>query len=72
MREACSLDGNDELTWLASDAPGLNGHPPSPRALQALVDADANITAPLLEAVVPGWDIEAGVAAGRRFLEMPI
>jgi hypothetical protein len=35
----------------------------------ALVQADANVTDTLLEAVVPNWDIAAGVAAARKFLE---
>ena len=37
-------------------------------ALEALVAADGQITHELLEAVVPGWDIEAGVAAARLFV----
>ncbi len=72
LRRGCSLEDTELLQEFAADAPGLNGRPPSAEALQALVDADADITAPLLEAVVPGWDIDAGVAAGRRFLEMPL
>lgn len=72
LLRACSTEDTELLGQHCEDAPGLNGRPPSPDALKVLVDADADITASLLEAVVPGWDIDTGVAAGRRFLEMRI
>ncbi|OZC02794.1 hypothetical protein [Rubricoccus marinus] len=64
---ACSLEGTGFLAEFAQEALGLVGDP-DPEALAALVAADADITPALLEAVVPGWDIAAGVAAGRAFL----
>ena len=58
------------LRVYAEEAPGFDGGSgPDTAALAALVAADADITSELLEAVVPGWDVAAGVAAGRRFLE---
>ena len=54
------------------DAPGLKGEPPDPRALSALVAADGDVTDTILKAVVPGWDIAAGVAAARKFLEADV
>lgn len=66
--DMCCDDSFDLLRQFASDAPGLNGEEPDAEALRQLVAADGNITAALLGAVVPGWDIEAGVAAGRKFL----
>ncbi|MEM0963341.1 MAG: proteophosphoglycan 5 [Bacteroidota bacterium] len=57
----------DTLTAFSRDAPGLDGEP-DPMALAALVAADADLTPAVMEAVVPGWDVAAGVAAGRRFL----
>lgn len=67
LLNACSIGDNELLKQFASDSPGLKGKPPRTEALKALVAADANITNLLLEAVVPGWDIEAGVAAARMF-----
>lgn len=67
LLDACSLNGTDYLKEFASDAPGLEGQPPALEALEALVAADGNITHELLEAVVPGWDIEAGISAARKF-----
>ncbi|WP_312271548.1 hypothetical protein [Pseudomonas sp.] len=64
---ACSINNTTLLSEFASDAPGLNGNPPPAEALAALVAADGKITHALLEAVVPGWDIDAGIAAARKF-----
>ena len=72
LLDACSMESTDLLRDFAADAPGLKGQPPSPEALRSLVAADANIDPSLLEAVVPGWDIAAGVEAGRRFREMDL
>lgn len=66
---ACSLNSTELLGQFAMDAPGLRGNPPSFAALSALVAADGKVTSALLDAVVPGWDIAAGVAAARKFLE---
>jgi|GEM_PF-1747306 len=46
--------------------------PPSQDALDALVAAGPDMTSEQLEAVVPGWDIEAGLAAARAFADAPI
>ncbi len=69
LLSACSISDYEDLIEFASEAPGLNGQPPELEALGALVAADANITSGLLEAVVPGWNIEAGVEAARKFLD---
>lgn len=69
LLDACGINGIKELEECAIDAPGLNGKAPDPVALRALIDADANITEAMLEAVVPGWDISAGVAAAHQFLK---
>lgn len=65
----CSVNGTSELVDTAAKAPGLNGQPPAQAAISALISADGSITEELLAAVVPGWDIAAGVAAGRKFIE---
>ncbi len=70
--KACSVSGIGGLAEHAADAPGLKGAPSNVEALAAMVSADATITPVLLERAVPGWDIDAGVAAARRFLEMPV
>lgn len=57
-----------QLREHAQEAPGLNA-PPSDEDLQALVDADAALTNDLLAKVVPGWDLAAAVAAGKKFLD---
>lgn len=69
LLECCSTNNTDQLAKHAADAPGLNGYAPCPEALAALVNADASVNRHLLESVVPGWDIVAGVAAARKFLE---
>jgi hypothetical protein len=71
LLRACSLTDFQQLEQSAEDTPGLDGAPPG-NALRALVSADAEITHELLANVVPGWDIDAGVAAARRFLEMQL
>jgi len=68
LLDACSVTSIEMLSTFAADAPGLNGAAPDNKALIALVQADANVTDTLLESVVPGWDIAAGVAAARKFL----
>lgn len=68
LLSACSITDTSLLAQFAADAPGLNGTPPEPQALQALVAAEAEITVELLQAVVPGWNLGADVAAGRKFL----
>ncbi|MGI2180181.1 hypothetical protein [Shewanella frigidimarina] len=66
LLEACSFNSTELLKVMASDAPGLNGKAPSEEALDALI-AGENVTYDLLEAVVPGWNIEAGVSAANKF-----
>jgi hypothetical protein len=72
LLSACSIGDTELLKMISSDAPGLKGNIPSPDSLRSLVNADGNISKSLLETVVPGWDIEAGVAAARKFLEVLI
>lgn len=70
LLEACSINNNTKyLNDYALGAPGLNGQSPDPEALKALVLANAAIDHALLEDVVPGWDIKAGISAAHRFLE---
>jgi hypothetical protein len=69
LLDSCSVSNLNDLLEHAKDAPGLMGQSPDPTVLAALIAADANITYGLLYAVVPGWDIDAGVIAGRKFLE---
>ncbi|MCS6880121.1 MAG: hypothetical protein RMK84_04090 [Oscillochloridaceae bacterium] len=64
--------GIELLREYAADAPGLQGAPPDDEALRALVEADARITPEMLQRAIPGWNVEAGAAAARRFLEMPL
>jgi hypothetical protein len=59
----------DLCTQFASKAPGLDGREPAREDVEALIAADADVTAELLERVVPGWDVEAGLVMGRAFLE---
>jgi hypothetical protein len=51
-------------------APGLAGQAPDPRAVDALVAADAEVTEEHVTAVIgaTGWDPAAGAAAAREFL----
>lgn len=70
--DACSMNDFEQLQQHSFDAPGNNGKAPSDKKLKKLVDADANITPELLENIVPGWDIKAGVEAAKKFLEADI
>lgn len=72
LKGACSINKLELLTVHAQDAPGLNGSPPNKEKLQELVSADAEISKELLEAVIPGWDIEAGIIAAKKFLEVEV
>ena len=70
---SCSVsDAGDRSAYLRlyESTEEAFGHAAGPdlKALKALVAADAHITRRLLEPIVPGWDIDAGVAAGREFL----
>ena len=56
----------------AKDAPGLNGNDPNPESLRILMNAGPGITVEMLEEAIPGWDIEAGVAAAKRFAEAAV
>ncbi|MEY8199951.1 MAG: hypothetical protein RPS47_11975 [Colwellia sp.] len=69
LLDACSTKNTELLKEFASDAPGLNGKSPSEDSLVALVKANGKISTSLLESVVPGWNIGAGVAAASKFLE---
>lgn len=71
LLKACSIGGTGSLAQYAVDAPGLQGAKPDAGMLAELVAADAAIAPALLQQVVPGWDIGAGVTAARKFLEMP-
>jgi len=68
--ESCCNDPVNTLKGYAADAPGLEGKQPDEPAIEQLVAADAHITHELLGSVVPGWDIDAGVSAGKQFLDM--
>ncbi len=72
LLEACSVSDTDELTEYAADAPGLQGLPPDADAIRDLVSADAAVTSALLQRVVPGWEVDVGAAAARKFLDMPV
>ncbi len=72
LLRACSINELDLLREFCLDAPGLNGQPPSDEALKALVAADANLSREMLEAVIPGWDLDAGIAAAAKFLQARI
>jgi hypothetical protein len=72
LLKACSFGGMELLSTFASDAPGLGGNSPDPAALETLVAADGKVTPVMLEAVVPGWDIAAGVGAAKKFLEVSL
>ena len=66
LLRCCSGKDNGELAEHCKDAPGLHGQLPSAESLTALVEADANLNRELLESVVPGWDVDAGVAAAKK------
>lgn len=70
LLRACSLTDTELLKNHAADAPGLREMPPRAEALRALVSADGKVTPELLQSVVPGWNINAGVSAAQKFLEM--
>lgn len=72
LLRACSISNTQLLSQFAIEAPDLQGEPPDPKALSALVAADGDVTDVMLEAVVPGWDIAAGVAAAHKFLEAAV
>ena len=52
------------------EAPGLAGGEPDPRAVDALIAADADVTEAHVRALIgpTGWDPAAGAAAAREFL----
>jgi hypothetical protein len=54
------------------EAPGLVGGAPDPRAVDALVAADADVTEAHVRALIgpTGWDAAAGAAAARAFLQV--
>jgi hypothetical protein len=54
------------------EAPGLAGRAPDPRAVDALIAADADVTEAHVRAVIgpTGWDAAAGAAAAREFLRV--
>jgi hypothetical protein len=54
------------------EAPGLAGAEPDPRAVDALIAADADVTEAHVRAVIgpTGWDPAAGAAAARAFLRV--
>lgn len=72
LLRSCSWNTTVELAAYCSEAPRLNGRPPNSSALTALVKADANVTRQFLDAVVPGWDIDAGITAAQKFLAAPV
>ena len=69
---SCCDDPIDTIKEYAAAAPGLKGEQPNESAIKDLIAADGKLTHELLNSVVPGWDIEAGVLAGRKFLDMEL
>ncbi len=67
LLDACSLNDTDLLSEITADAPGSNGQPASQAALDTLVSMGPEMTYEQLELVVPGWNIDAGIAAARKF-----
>jgi len=67
LLKACSIGSTSVLKELAIGAPGLNGAAPNDEHLAALLVANGSITHAMLEKVVPGWDVEAGVLAAQKF-----
>jgi hypothetical protein len=55
------------IAEFSSDAPGLGGRAPDAAAVDVLMVAGPEVTEEQLAAVVPGWDVGAGVAAARAF-----
>lgn len=68
---ALSLESTREsIVEFSREAPGLGGAEPRPEAVDALIAADADVTAAQVSAVIGaggGWDAEAGAAAARKF-----
>jgi len=60
------------IVEFTQDAPGLDGRPADPRAVDALIAADAEVTEAQVTAVIgpTGWDPAAGAAAAREFLRL--
>ena len=54
------------------EAPGLAGGAPDPRAVDALIAADAHVTEAHVRALIgpTGWDAAAGAAAAQAFLRV--
>ena len=69
---SCCDDPINTIKIYAADAPGLKGKQPNGSAIKDLIAADGKLTHELLNSVVPGWDIEAGVLAGKKFLDMEL
>lgn len=69
LLKACSIS---DTTLIRETLSEVMGKRPAAKAIRTLVSADANITAELLESVVPDMNVKAGVAAARKFLEMPL
>lgn len=68
----CVNDAINTLKEYASDAPGLTDKNLDDESVKRLLAADGHFTAEMLNAVVPGWDIEAGIKAGKQFLAMKL
>jgi hypothetical protein len=62
----------DLVSEFSKKAPGLAGRAPDPRAVDALIAADADVTEAHVRAVIgpTGWDAAAGAAAARAFLQV--
>lgn len=60
------------MVEFTQEAPGLAGGAPDPRAVDALIAADADVTEAHMRALIgpTGWDSAAGAAAARAFLRV--
>lgn len=69
LLDACSVSC---VAFVSEFLTGDEGNLPNPTSVQALVDADAQFTSPDFEAVMPGHDTDAAIAAARAFLKAPV
>jgi hypothetical protein len=62
----------DLVVAFTAGAPGLTGGQPDPRAVDALIAADADVTEAHVRALIgpTGWDAAAGAAAAQAFLRV--
>ena len=66
--DACFNNPIEFIKTNSMDNAKIKKNPPSHAAIQAIVDADADIPRSLLKQVIPGWNLKKGSEAARRFL----